>query len=567
MHRGVARPARRLAGDPAQSRSAARLHLALRLALEGRLRQRLGYRPQCLHHDDGILIRLTDTDEPILDLLDGLTPENVEGLILDELADSALFALRFRQNAARALLLPRGQAGQAGAAVAAAAARPRPAAGGPAASRLSRRRRDVPRVPARPSRRAAAAATARRHSRGQGRGGRRAGPRRRRRSRRGCCSRSRRRIMYQLRPRRSRTPSGRRSSIASCSINWSPRTVRRTCSTRGRSIRSSAGCAALGQPPRSAAEMAEWLRRLGDLTRERTGRADGRLPGTTRSGGASFVLRCRHSGAARCPLRWVAAEEAESYRQAFGLEDGAAARAEQRQEAGAAILARFLDTHALVGLADVLRAAIPSSRIGATPTGGLGEVRPDRGGVRSTRRDGAVVRPRQPGAGAARQSGILRREVVTCSPPQFADFLLRWQGVHPETRRGESEALADVLARLQRLPLDAELWERSVLPRGVPGYQPALAGRMGRGRDGPVDLSGDTSRGGEVGRVAFFSREMLGQLSSPAAPDAPTLEADDDRVLDHLRRRGALFLTDLAADSACHPASVAALGVLMRRVW
>ena len=33
---------------------------------------------------------------------------HIEGLILDELADSALFALRFRQNAARALMMPRG---------------------------------------------------------------------------------------------------------------------------------------------------------------------------------------------------------------------------------------------------------------------------------------------------------------------------------------------------------------------------------------------------------------------------------------------------------------------------
>ena len=70
-----------------------RLHLALRLALEARLRQRLGYRPQCLHHDDGVL------DPPdrhatsrSSTCFDGLTPENVEELILDELADSALFA-------------------------------------------------------------------------------------------------------------------------------------------------------------------------------------------------------------------------------------------------------------------------------------------------------------------------------------------------------------------------------------------------------------------------------------------------------------------------------------------
>src|SRR5207302_9116612 len=89
-----------------------KLHLALRLALEHALQQRLGYRPQCLHADDGILIRLTDTDEPVLDLFNGLTAENVEAMILEELADSALFALRFRQNAARALLLPRSKIGK-----------------------------------------------------------------------------------------------------------------------------------------------------------------------------------------------------------------------------------------------------------------------------------------------------------------------------------------------------------------------------------------------------------------------------------------------------------------------
>src|SRR5207237_10522525 len=58
------------------------------------------------------LIRLTDSTEPTLDLFDGLTPENIETLLLTELADSALFALRFRQNAARALLLPRLQPGK-----------------------------------------------------------------------------------------------------------------------------------------------------------------------------------------------------------------------------------------------------------------------------------------------------------------------------------------------------------------------------------------------------------------------------------------------------------------------
>ena len=66
------------------------VNLSLRLALEHRLHARLGYHPQCLHHDDGVLIRLTESDEPVVDLFAGLTPENVRDMILEELADSAL---------------------------------------------------------------------------------------------------------------------------------------------------------------------------------------------------------------------------------------------------------------------------------------------------------------------------------------------------------------------------------------------------------------------------------------------------------------------------------------------
>jgi ATP-dependent Lhr-like helicase len=84
-----------------------RVHLGLRLALENRLRERLGYSPQILHHDDGLLIRLTDSPEPVMNIFEGITAENVRARIIEELADSALFALRFRHNAARALLLPR----------------------------------------------------------------------------------------------------------------------------------------------------------------------------------------------------------------------------------------------------------------------------------------------------------------------------------------------------------------------------------------------------------------------------------------------------------------------------
>jgi len=60
-----------------------------------------------LHADDGLLIRLPRTEQPPLDLFEGLTASIAEGLVKAELGDSALFGLRFRQNAGRALLMPR----------------------------------------------------------------------------------------------------------------------------------------------------------------------------------------------------------------------------------------------------------------------------------------------------------------------------------------------------------------------------------------------------------------------------------------------------------------------------
>ncbi len=84
-----------------------RLHHALRLVLSGRIRERFGLVPACHHADDGLLFRVPRTEEPPLDLFDGLGPETAERLLREELPHTALFGLRFRQNAYRALLMPR----------------------------------------------------------------------------------------------------------------------------------------------------------------------------------------------------------------------------------------------------------------------------------------------------------------------------------------------------------------------------------------------------------------------------------------------------------------------------
>src|SRR6202451_4737474 len=62
---------------------------------------------QAMYTDDGIVIRVPDTDDPPPSALTLLDPDEVEPLVTAELGSSALFASRFRECAARALLLPR----------------------------------------------------------------------------------------------------------------------------------------------------------------------------------------------------------------------------------------------------------------------------------------------------------------------------------------------------------------------------------------------------------------------------------------------------------------------------
>jgi len=72
-------------------------------------RRTAGVEVQVQTTDDGIMLRLPDLTGPVpLDALRGLAPDEAERRLLEEVGDSSLFGARFRMNAARALLLPRG---------------------------------------------------------------------------------------------------------------------------------------------------------------------------------------------------------------------------------------------------------------------------------------------------------------------------------------------------------------------------------------------------------------------------------------------------------------------------
>ncbi|MGW0670064.1 Lhr family ATP-dependent helicase [Streptomyces sp. NPDC002746] len=127
----------------------AQVHAPWALALSARLAERYGMDAQVMHADDGIVLRLPDADMMGLDLLDfdpvdqdrasgagggaPLPPPNaahasdqppvgaadvafeqgeIGQLVTDQVGGSALFASRFRECAARALLLPRRSPGK-----------------------------------------------------------------------------------------------------------------------------------------------------------------------------------------------------------------------------------------------------------------------------------------------------------------------------------------------------------------------------------------------------------------------------------------------------------------------
>ena len=106
------------------------VHAPWALCLAARLRERYGTDVQALAADDGIVLRLPDLgswdgdgsrsedrgqaqqlDAEIAELLT-LDPDEVADLVTQEIGGSALFAARFRECAARALLLPRRNPGR-----------------------------------------------------------------------------------------------------------------------------------------------------------------------------------------------------------------------------------------------------------------------------------------------------------------------------------------------------------------------------------------------------------------------------------------------------------------------
>ena len=559
------------------------VHAPWAMAIERRLIDRYDMAVETMWGDDGIVIRLPEAaDELPLDELT-IDPEDIDELLMSTLPQTSLFSARFRECAARALLLPRRrpdrrtplwqQRQRAADLLAVAAKYP----SFPILLETSREcLQDVFDVPAL------------------------------------------REVLGQLRSRAVRMVSvdtAKASPFAqSLLFNWianymydgdAPLAERRAAALAldrdllrdllgAEELREllDAGvladlelelqCLTDGRRARSADELHDVLRRVGDLSAgeadlrcEADLRGEGDLRGERESGGAgrfgewlatlvaerrAIMLRIADED------RYVAAEDAARYRDALGcsLPMGLPmAFTDPVAQPLVELLRRYARTHGpFVPLDPARRFGLPVDRV-AGALGALeaeerlvlGEFRPD--GVAREWCEVDVLRQLR-----RRSLASLRREVEPVEPEALARFLALWHGL-PGERRG-TEALVETLGVLQGAALVASTLETEILPLRIRGYRQSDLDELCT--SGEVVWLGAGAIGSGDGRVRLYFADQLPLLASALEPaDCPTGELHEAiRVL--LRERGASFWGQIraAAPAATDAELIAALWDL---VW
>ena len=88
-----------------------RVHAPWAMAATAKIREETGADVETLWGDDGFVVRFPDVDQPPDPRLVLPDPDDVQALVVGQLGATALFAAKFRENAARSLLLPKRRPG------------------------------------------------------------------------------------------------------------------------------------------------------------------------------------------------------------------------------------------------------------------------------------------------------------------------------------------------------------------------------------------------------------------------------------------------------------------------
>jgi ATP-dependent helicase Lhr and Lhr-like helicase len=535
-----------------------RVHAPLTLAIEARLRERLGIEAQTIWSDDGIAVRLPegDGDAGRLAEVERLLfpePDEIEDLVVEAVGGSALFASRFRENAARALLLPRR----------------RPGTRTPLWQQRQRAA-DLLQVASRYGSFPILVETYRE-----------------------CLS-----DVFDLDALRDLLGGIGRRDIAIHSVETAkaspfassllfdyvaaymyegdaPLAERRAGALAldrdllrellgQEELRELLDGEALAdlelslqglvedRQANSPDHLHDMLRRLGDLSvAELADRTEGGLEAATAWLGELASTRRAVQLRVAGSDRWVAIEDVARYRDGVGASPpGGVPEAFLAPVTGAleGLLARWARSHGpFLGPEPARRWGLPvgvvEDALGRLLSAGTivrGEFRP--GGSEREWCDPEVLRLLR-----RRSLARLRHEVEPVSPESLGRFLPAWHGIAPidaagPTLRGSIalERLAEVIDQLSGVPIPASVLEREILPARIPGYQPRLLDELGA--LGEVAWVGRGSLGRDDGRVVLYrpGREALRPSGLPDGVERPS-EPRHDAIRGHLAARGASF--------------------------
>ncbi|HEY4244814.1 MAG TPA: DEAD/DEAH box helicase [Kofleriaceae bacterium] len=313
---------------------------------------------------------------------------------------------------------------------------------------------------------------------------------------------------------------------------------------------------------RNLDELHDLMRRLGDLTAaEVAARANFDVDAAL----AELVERRRIAPVRIAgEARFIAAEDAARYRDGLGVQLPPGLPAALLEPVAApleTLVGRFARTHA------PFTASGPASRWGVLvssiePVLALlearnqlvrGDLRP--GGVGIDSCDPEVLRQLR-----RRTLARLRAQVAPVGAHVFAAFLPRWHGLD-QPRRGIG-ALRDAIARLEGVALPFSELETRILPARILDYHPRMLDELGAA--GELAWIGAGSLGVRDGRVILLRRERARALA-PEPAELPNASAVHAAIVAHLTQAGASFLVAIEGAAKATRAEVTA--ALWDLVW
>lgn len=152
----------------------------------------------------------------------------------------------------------------------------------------------------------------------------------------------------------------------------------------------------------------------------------------------------------------------------------------------------------------------------------------------------------------------LRKAIEPAPPEAFARLALAWQGAGEPSRA--PDALERAIDQLQGTPIAASVLTHEVLPARVRGFSPSdLDGLLSTGE---IVWLGVEAHGSSDGKIALYRADKLALLAPPPIPAPGELQAKLRAELGH---GGALFFADLSRRLGGFPRDL--LGALWDLVW